>query len=282
MLLWGGGWPALKILTQSVSVEVLSFWRFFLMFLAFLPIIYFYKKPLHLSPKGIKYITLSALLNVAFMFLAFYGVMYGLAGSGGVLVTTLSPLLTFALVLLIHRKRVSASQIAGLFLGLLGGAVMMELWQFDAAQFLDGGNLFFLLAALTWAFITLLSQRSHLHIDPLHYTFALSAAATLILFLLALPYGILAVFEQGAPFWGALLYLAILGQTVASTIYFYASGKLGSSRASSYMFLVPVSALLISWLLLGEVPSLPVIFGGTLSTLAVYLINRKERSHAKT
>ncbi|MBN2870836.1 MAG: EamA family transporter, partial [Campylobacterales bacterium] len=58
------------------------------------------------------------------------------------------------------------------------------------------------------------------------------------------------------------------------TIYFIASGKMGSGRASSYMFLVPVCALASSYVLLDEIPSVPLLIGGAISMMAVYLINR--------
>ena len=48
MLLWGAGWPALKVLTYDLSLEVVSFWRFFLMIFAFIPILFYLGKPLSL------------------------------------------------------------------------------------------------------------------------------------------------------------------------------------------------------------------------------------------
>jgi drug/metabolite transporter (DMT)-like permease len=83
------------------------------------------------------------------------------------------------------------------------------------------------------------------------------------------------VFDQGIDFWIALLYLAIFGQTIATTIFFIASGKLGSEKTSSYMFLVPVFALFSASVLLDEPVQLHVIIGGFISMLAVYFINKK-------
>jgi drug/metabolite transporter (DMT)-like permease len=85
---------------------------------------------------------------------------------------------------------------------------------------------------------------------------------------------ILIVFEQDARFWGALIFLSVLGQTVASTIYFVASGRLGSGVASSFMFLVPLTALVASYLLLEEIPSLYLLIGGIISVAGLYFINK--------
>lgn len=275
MVLWGGGWPALKMLTGDVPWEVVTFWRFALMSVAFIPILWWYRKPIAISVHAFGWVSVSAFLNAAFMGLSFWGVSVGTAGAGGVVITTLSPIMTVVIAVAVLGTKPSSRHIIGLVVGLIGGAVMLEVWQGDLLT--HGGNLIFLVCALVWAVLTLSAQRSHLHLDPVHYTFALGLIATGGMFFVAYPYGILSVFNQDIQFWGALLYLAVLGQTVASTIYFVASGQMGSSRASSYMFLVPVCALGTSYLLLGEIPSPMLLIGGGISMLAVYLINRYSR-----
>lgn len=275
MLLWGAGWPALKVLTYSLEWQVVSFWRFFLMIFAFFPVLYFLKKPLILRAEMLKYIIPSAVLNVLFMIFAFIGVQKGFAGSGGVIITTLSPVLTFLLVSLVFKKHPPKMQIAGLFIGFVGGLVMLKVTALFSS--LNGAEFYFLLCALDWAVLTLISQRSHAFIHPVHYSFFIAIFASIIFFFIALPYEITAVKEQGIGFWGALLYLAIFGQTIATTIYFIASGKLGSAQASSYMFLVPLFALLTSYLLLGERVELHILVGGAVTLLGVYLINRSQR-----
>lgn len=273
MMLWGGGWPALKILTESVSWEVATFWRFALMSVAFLPVLWWHRKPVRFSSGAFAWVSFSGFLNAVFMALSFWGVAVGTAGAGGVVITTLSPVLTVLIAVAVLGMKPERRHIVGLVIGLAGGAVMVQIW--DGEVLLHGGNLIFLACALVWAALTLSAQRSHLHLDPIHYTFFLGLIATIFMFFIAYPHhGIGSVFDQDMRFWGALVYLAVLGQTVASTIYFIASGKMGSGRASSYMFLVPVSALLSSYVLLGEVPSPPLLVGGIISMMAVYLINR--------
>lgn len=281
MLLWGAGWPALKVVTPDLPLEVVTFWRFVIMFLAFVPLLVYLKEPLRLPRRSVKYILLSSVCNILFMVFAFMGVKYGTAGGGGVVITTLSPLLTFGLVALVYKQRMLTHQYAGLFVGLAGGLVMLRVGESDLSAFLSGGELFFVLSALVWAFVTLLSQRSHLHINPLHYSFFISAVATVVMLFAALPHGIAAVFDQGWAFWGALLYLGIFGQTVATTIYFFAAGNMGSGAASSFMFMVPLSALFFSYILLGEALQPHILIGGSISLLAVYIINKKRLAAPK-
>ena len=159
MLLWGGGWTALKILTISMPMDIIIFWRFFLMSLSFLPILYFFKEPITLNINSLKYIASSSVLNIAFMVFAFMGVKQGLAGSGSVIITTFSPVITFILVAIIFRKNLDKRQYFGLLLGLIGGYVLLQLN--DLSLFFNGSNIYFLLCATIWAGVTILSQKSH-------------------------------------------------------------------------------------------------------------------------
>lgn len=275
MLLWGGGWTALKISTESVSLEVLTLWRFIIMFISFIPVLFLFKQPLRLPKRGIKYIMGSSILNILFMFFAYLGVKYSTAGSGGVIITVLSPLFTFVLSLLLFKHVHTKIQYLGLIIGLFGGLIMLDLRNFDLSSFIYEGELYFILAAIVWAAITQISQKSHLHINPIHYSFFIALISMLILFILTLPYDITVVFAQDLRFWISLLYLGVLAQTGATTIFFVASGKLGSSKASSFMFLVPFFALLISYLVLDEALQLHIVIGGAISLLAVYFINKR-------
>jgi len=273
MFFWGGGWTALKILTYNLPMDVIIFWRFFLMSLAFIPIIYYFKIPLKPSLGALKFILGSSILNIAFMVSSFLGIKYGYAGAGSVIITTFSPIMTFLLVAILFRNKLQTRQYFGLLLGLIGGYILLELNDFSL--FLNSSNLYFLLCALIWAGVTVLSQHSQKHIHPIHYSFAISLIATFVTFLYAKDSDLLAVFHQGAAFWTALIYLAVFGQTIATTIFFISSGRLGSEKTSSYMFLVPLFALFSAWLILDEPMQLHIIVGGAISMLAVYFTNKR-------
>lgn len=279
MLLWGGGWTALKILTYELDMEVIIFWRFFIMSIAFIPILYFFKIPLTLNKNSLKYIAGSSILNIAFMVSSFLGVKYGLAGAGSVIITTISPVMTFILVAIIFRKKIQNTQYFGLALGILGGVVLLQLN--DTNLFFNGSNTYFLLCAIIWAGVTILSQHSRVHIHPIHYSFFISVIATVISFIYAFNSDLSAVFSQGWKFWTAMIYLAVLGQTVATTIFFTASGILGSEKTSSFMFLVPLFALLSAWIVLDEPVEIHIIIGGTISIIAILFVNKKSKSVQK-
>ena len=67
-----------------------------------------------------------------------------------------------------------------------------------------------------------------------------------------------------------------MATTVATSYYFYATTKIGAERASSFIFLVPISAALSSWFFIGEIIRYYTIIGGILGMLAVFIINFKK------
>jgi len=275
MTLWGAGWVALKILTPHVSFEVITFWRFFIMLVSFIPIIIFMKPKLLVPKKSWKYIILAATLNITFMVFSFFGIKFGTASGGAVIITTLTPLFTFLLMRLFDKKAMTSYQISGLSLGLIGGIIMLEVGFVSYESFFAKGNLFYIFASIIWAFITMLSQASHKYLNPVHYSFTISLIGTIIAFLGTLHVDLAIVFHQDIRFWLALIFLGVFGQTVATTIYYIASGRLGSSQASSFMFIVPLTALLLAYVILGEALESTILIGGVISLFAVYLINKK-------
>lgn len=275
MTLWGAGWVALKILTPHASFEVITFWRFAIMFVSFIPIILLMKPKLCVPKKSWKYIILAAVLNISFMVFSFFGIKFGTASGGAVIITTLTPLCTFLLMRVLVKKKMTSYQVVGITLGLIGGIIMLEVGFVSYETFFAKGNLFYIFASIIWAFITMLSQASHRHLNPVHYSFVISLIGTIIAFLGTLHTDLGIVFNQGVSFWVALIFLGVFGQTVATTIYYIASGRLGSSQASSFMFIVPLTALLLAYIILDEALELTVLVGGVISLCAVYLINKK-------
>lgn len=273
MIIWAGSWVSAKVIADAMPPETLTFWRFFFSFISMLPVLFFLKEPVKVNWPALGYTLVGSISMGLYLYLFFKGLRDGFAGAAGVLVTTMIPLATFGLSLLIFKKSPSVMDILGLALGLVGGGVLLEVWTLDG-QILSGGNVYFLLCAVLWALVTVSSQKAGGLISPFIFSLLTYAFCSLFSLFLALPQGVLAIFEQDMAFWLNMLYLAVISSTFATTVYFFASSRLSSNRASSFIFLVPLCAVVLSWLFLGETPKLPTIAGGLIAVLATYLINR--------
>jgi drug/metabolite transporter (DMT)-like permease len=95
---------------------------------------------------------------------------------------------------------------------------------------------------------------------------------------LVLPEARLAIHINDPIFWLNLVFSSAIVTAIATTVYFYATTRLGAEKASSFIFLVPLAAALSSWLLLGEHIMPHTIVGGVLGIAAVYTINKKKKN----
>jgi drug/metabolite transporter (DMT)-like permease len=280
MTAWGGSWVSAKLIAGTASPSVLVFWRFFLSFLSMIPVMLIMKQSFRISFRGFLFACGGAVLIVAYNQLFFKGLETGLAGGGGVIVTTLNPLFTFLFASILFRDKIGLKEAGGLLLGVIGGFILLKIWKFDSGALLTGGNLLFLIAAMLWGGVTIFSHRSVKFAPSLTYSFYLYGLASLFDFIIsAPPLSVFAVFDKGFGFWFNVIYLSTLANTFATTLYFLASSRLGSGKASSFTFLVPVSAVGLSWMILGEVPQLPTLIGGGIAVSAVYLIHKSKREN---
>lgn len=166
----------------------------------------------------------------------------------------------------------------GLFFGFIGGLVILQVWKISIDYLLLSGNLFFLLCSFVWATLSLNSQSTGKSMSPITYSFYVYAVGSIIEFLFCFnDPSFWKVWDMGFDFWASIFYLTVISTTFGTTVYFYAATRLGSEIASSFIFIVPLSAYLSSFLILDEVVQIPVIIGGSLAILAVYLINSKQK-----
>jgi drug/metabolite transporter (DMT)-like permease len=68
-----------------------------------------------------------------------------------------------------------------------------------------------------------------------------------------------------------ILYLGIVASGIAYLLWNYALSRMDASRASTFLFLMPVITTLIGWLYMGEVITAQFIIGTVLVLAGIYL-----------
>ena len=275
MAIWGGNWVVSKTIAASIPLPVIVFWRFFLTTLAFFPVMYFFKQSFKISSKGFIFALITALFMVLYNHFFFAGLKRGFAGAGGLLVTTLNPLFTFTFTAILFKEKAKPLQFAGLALGLTGGAILLGLWKVNSSMLLKSGNFLFILASISWCGVTIGSNKSKNFAKPLTFSFYVYTLSTIMELIYNLPqYHLFIIFQQNFNFWIALFYASVITTVFATTVFMSASTKIGSNKTSSFVLLVPTTALFFSWLFLKETLEPETLIGGTFSMIAVYLINK--------
>jgi drug/metabolite transporter (DMT)-like permease len=254
----------------------ISFLRFGFTFISLIFILLFIKTSFWIKRRGFFDLFMAAVLISVYTYLFFKGLTTGKAGAGGVLVTTLNPIVSYAIMLVMSRRRPTRNETIGLILGLLAGVVLLKLMT-EADKIFSAGNIYFLLASFCWAVLSIFTSRASRYGEPMAFSFYMYGISSTLLLIAAGFSGVHETFAKAdAVFWGNLFFSATITTSLATTFYFVATAKLGASKASSFIFLVPFSAALGSWMFLNEVPQLHTIIGGLLGIGAVYILNKRE------
>jgi len=274
MLSWGLSWTNAKIVGQYGEAPLIMVWRFLLAAISIAPILKLSKARFRIDKKDILLILTNSVFMVSYNYFYFKGTQIGLAGAGGVLVTTLNPILTVIFVSTIFGTKIDNKDIIGFMLGLLGGALIIRIWEFDLISILRSGNLFFLLASLSWVCVTIVTSRSKDKTPYMTYSFWSFTFAFILSLPIAYNENLLLVFEFDWIFWINLLILSFIAMSFGTSIYFLASIELGPKQASAYIFMVPITAMGFAMIFLSEQLQLSTLIGGIFGISAVYLINR--------
>jgi drug/metabolite transporter (DMT)-like permease len=272
MIAWGGSWVNVKVMSGYVGAFDMIFIRYFLTSLSMVPLLFVLKKSFRIDLRGVGFVLASSAVLIAYMVYFFLGAKHGTASLGGALVTSLIPINTFLILALMRARKVGRKNSVALTLGALGVLTMLNVWKFDLSQILVIQNLYFLLAAILWPILTIISSKAT-HLSPVVFTFYMYVVVTIVVGLLFVDFNTIAYEKLDGIFWTNTLLMAFAATTFANTVYFLGIERLGAGEVSSFIFLVPFSAIGLSALFLDEVISVSMIMGVLMTLYAVKLLN---------
>ena len=273
MIFWGASWISTKVLTNYINEYELVFLRMGICFITLFPIIYFFKFSFKLDIKSFFLILIASLVLTSYSISMFIGLKHGSAGFGGALVTTLIPINTFIIVAILSRKTISLKHSFALLLGAFGVLNMLNIWNFNLNEIFSKDTLYFLLSSILWPILTIITAKaSKIHAFVFtFYTYIISSVVLILFFVDT------SIFERVVAFdfifWFNLFVITILSTTFATSIYFIGATKLGTKEVSSFIFLVPATALIIGAIFLGEKITLNTVIGTIFTIIAIYILN---------
>ena len=276
MFLWGLSWPSGKVLTNYCSAVNFTVYRYILVVTTMLILLPSLKISFKIRKEGIPAFIASGILLAIYSYFFFLGIKKGAAGAGGVLVTTLNPIMAYMIGMILGRRLPSRNEAVGLLLGITAGIILLKIWD-NTSALLDSGNLYFLAASFTWAAMSKVTAQGARYGSSMSFSLwqYLVTLVCLIPFM-NVPEMQAAIHIKDPRFWLNLFFGAVIVTALATTIYFYTTTRLGAEKASSFIFLVPLAAAVSSWLFLGEQIRSHTIMGGILGMGAVYMINKKK------
>lgn len=252
-VIWGGSFFFARIAVAEIAPLALVMFRVAIAALVLQIWLGFRGPSFRLAlPRAASFFALAILNNVIPFSLIFLGQTELGAGLAAVLNAT-TPFWTALLAnALTADEKLSRGKVAGILLGIAGTAVMIgpgllaglggPIW----AKFALVG------AAVSYAFAFIFARRFRDVPPPVVATGQLTASTIIMVPVVLVLYGTSGLFSASAGVWSAVVALAVLSTAFAYILYFRIIASAGATNASLVTLIVPVSAILLGALFLGE------------------------------
>ena len=273
MFSWAIAWTNAKIVNQYLSFNNLIFLRFLIGFISIYPFVISKENIKILTINNLKYIIPSSIIFYIYNLFFFMGTHYGYAGKGAVLVTTLNPIITFIIMSIIEKK-ITQKEIVGIVVGMIGSLFIMNVFVEGFSNIFSINNIFFLICAITWGINTVITNYGQKKINSYQFIFYCYLFTTIISIPFTDLYSI-NILELDSKFYLNFFIVSVGAMSFGTSVYMYATPKLGPVKASVFIFSVPFIALTTAYIFLNEPISKYTIIGGVLSLISIYIVNKK-------
>jgi len=283
-MFWGGTFTAGRIVSQHLPPFSAAFLRFFI---ATLCLVYLVRKlegglP-SINPGQVIQVVILGMAGVfAYNVFFFTGLQTVEAGRAAVIVAT-NPIFIALLAALLFKESLGIFKIMGILLSVSGAILAITRGHpfHLLSEVVSMGDLAIAGCVLSWAAYSILGKYSMSRLSPQAAVTYSCIAGTVALFVPAMGEGLL-TFIRTIPLvvWVCLVYLGYFGTVLGFTWYYQAVKSIGPSRASIFINFVPLFAIVIGFVLLGESVDLSLIIGALMVSSGVYLANRVRSAKA--
>lgn len=269
VLIWGSNFSVVKAALSEFSPLAFNSTRFVLASVVLAGFLWVSGTRLSFDRRDTRRLLgLGILGNVLYQVLFIYGIDGTRAGNAALMLSTV-PLIVTVLSVALRHERITPAGWGGVLLSIGGIAVI--LWgssrgvRFGADTL--RGDVTTLAAAAGWSVYTVLSSPYVRKYGALPVTTITLWTGTVGLVAISTPSLLAQDWGAVSPAaWGGLVFSGALSIALAYILWYYGVRHLGSSRTAVYSNTVPVIALLVAWLTLGEVPTWAQV-GGTVMLL---------------
>jgi drug/metabolite transporter (DMT)-like permease len=273
---WGGTFIAARVVMRDVGAFPAAFLRFALASCFLLLFTWRIEKGLpRLKKEQIVPIIMLG-MHIFLYNLFFFKALKIIDAGRAAVIVALNPIVIGMLSSLFFKEKLTAARIIGLVVSVTGAIVVVS--RGSAAELTGGGfgrgELYVCFAVLGWVFYSLLGKATMSELSPLVTVTYSSLVGTVAL---SIPAGIEGVFGEMFAYtgvaWLSIFYLGFFG-TVVGFVWFYEGiDKIGATRASQFINFVPISAVLLAFIVLKEPITVSLSIGTILVCSGVCLSN---------
>jgi len=276
-VVWGGSVVAQKIALGPFSPVEISVFRGLGALLILIPLWVWRERVVTFTVRDIGVFSLLGVAVLANHLLVLFGLQYIGAGAAGIIIGASPAITAFLSSIIIHD--IPFRQVwVGCVVSFMG--VLFVSWSGGAESMGDHSLLgvgFIVLSLVSWALFTIGSRRVMERFSSLTVNWTTLLISILLQIpLLLMNQQVLSAGVDTVPLsgWAALLYVIVFATALGQQAWLYGVEGVGPSKAGIFVNLIPVSALVLSFFILGEDISLWDTWGICFILLGVWLVNR--------
>jgi drug/metabolite transporter (DMT)-like permease len=273
-ILWGGSFFFNGVVLREVPPLTLVLLRVALALIILLPLLWVYRIRFPTGFAGWRpFFAIGLLNNVLPFSLIVVGQTYIPSGLASILNAT-TPLFTVVVMAAAGEERLHARRIAGVMTGLIGVVILHGGGGLGFENGQGIGILLCLAGAFSYGLSALLARRVLSNSPPLGTaTFQLLASTVMMTFVAGFAERPWQLPMPGAATWLAVIGLATLSTALAYIVFFQILRRSGATNVMLVTLLIPVTAILLGYLVLGEQISSREILGALVIGSALLLID---------
>ena len=276
-VLWGGTYIGGRIATAEMAPPAAALWRYLVAGVALVAVAFVLEGGLpRLSRRQWLGVILLGATGVAAFNLCFMVGLKSVSASRASLIVALNPAATLIGAALFLREPLTRNKALGLLVALIGVAVVLG--HGDPRALFAGavgvGEIVLFGCPVAWAAYALLGKRVLQGLSPIAATTYAALTGTVMLAVVAALTGDLRIPDASWRAWTALGFVGLFGTAVAFVLFYEGVRAIGPARAAGFINLVPVAAITLGVLLLGEPLEISMLAGAALVVAGIWILNR--------
>lgn len=279
VIVWGASFIATKIAVGQISPISVVFIRFAMGIPLILLAVILRKQFAFPNGREWLYFALLGFLGISFhQWLQSNGLKTAQATTTAWIVST-SPAFIAVLGWMVLKEKLNLTQSAGIVLAMLGVLAVVskgDLSTIAVGNFGTYGDFLILISSVNWAVFSILSRQGLKQHPSTRMTFWVMTIGWLITAVAFFAGGkyteIQALNARG---WAALIFLGIFTTGLAYIAWFDALGQLPAAQTGAFLFVEPLTSMVVASVILKEQITAVSILGGMVILAGIWLVNRQ-------
>ena len=258
-LVWSGAFIAGKFAVPYVPAFTLTFLRFLIASIVLYPVMKLYNRShpennFRLTKKYIPLFLFNGIVGMAGYHVLFFTALKYTTAINSSIIGAMNPIVTTIIAAIFIRQKTPPMQIAGILLSFIGvvltitGGNLSILASFD----FNRGDMFMAAAVICWASYAVMSRVKGADVPPLALTFYSFVFCTIALVPFVIWEHPWALEKIPASAILSIVFMAVFSSVIGYMLQQIAIKKIGASKSSIFVNLVPVFSIILSVTILGE------------------------------